>query len=359
MEQQELEALEAELGLGNMDEETEAALHELLDDGLTDAMKEAKAEEDLCFAGFDAHLDFSKPLGMRLNADLVVAKVTPGGQAQAVGLYPGCKLLALGEQYASTSGDFSALLRTFKGHGRAGADVKFQDIRREKHARAEYARARAEVSAELHRVAEREHAEAEARAEASMQAHAALQGRHSEEREVASAAAKRLEEEMAEARREALAEEARAREALAHQRAEAEERQYDLHRSNEAANERARFDEELRLERRMVREDRLLLELERASREWRASRGGLLEGVCRLARPLGMEIDQRNVRAPPRHSEPTCTQLEEGDGGGGADHFELAGDDLKLMFVAACVFLPGGVGGDRGAVGRVQGGRGR
>lgn len=162
-------------------------------------------------------LKLDAPLGMVVNPNGQVSKVTPHKQAALLGLQPGCAIVALNQTPASTLADLKSAIATSKSQGEVKANLKWQDPKRAVSAAAQLARLKAEASQRAATIA----TETEAAAAA---AHAAAQ-----------ASATALAEANERARIKTEARRQRRKDAATHARAEAKAQQEAMEKALQLA----------------------------------------------------------------------------------------------------------------------------
>ena len=111
--------------------------------GLT-AAKESLAAAS---AGFEFKLQLASKMGMGVNPDGVVSKVVEGGQAEAGGVRPGCRILEANGAAAATLEELKTALAACKASGASECTLKFADPRQLARAASEVAGAKSALAA--------------------------------------------------------------------------------------------------------------------------------------------------------------------------------------------------------------------
>ena len=96
---------------------------------------------------FQCSITFGRPLGMVINPDGVVSKVTAGGQAEAGGIRTGCRIIAVDGAPVDCLDDLKEIIAACKTHGDDGCCLFYTDVGRSAVIKAEVARSKAEASA--------------------------------------------------------------------------------------------------------------------------------------------------------------------------------------------------------------------
>jgi TPR repeat protein len=215
-----------------------------------DVRLRAEAEVLSARTGLDAVLDLNLKLGMVVNPNGQVSKVTSNCQAEALGISPGCRIVSVGDTQVSSLPQIKAAIAKAKKNGLTSAPLYFYDPRRYARASAQLAKLRSDASANA----------AEAALEAEKAAEKAKLKFEEEARQLAAMNELRREEALQAARKLAVEHERERQEARdlaaalaeqnrkARERAEEEARLFEMRA--EEAQERARleakriFDEE-------------------------------------------------------------------------------------------------------------------
>ena len=107
-------------------------------------------------------LSLLRPLGMVVNPSGQVSKVSSGGQAEALGLSPGCVVVGLGGNAVGSLAELKCAVAAAKSHGLASVALAFRDPKRLARASATLSQLKARAAKLAHAAAERASAGADA-----------------------------------------------------------------------------------------------------------------------------------------------------------------------------------------------------
>jgi len=109
------------------------------------SLANAEATVMKCQRGFEFRLDLSTKMGMVINTDGELSKITEGGQAESAGLRIGCRVIEADGVSISSLAELKASLAACRDGGRVDCLLKYSDPRLLKKALADVARLRAQI----------------------------------------------------------------------------------------------------------------------------------------------------------------------------------------------------------------------